>query len=119
HILKRQILERLLSKFELALIRAPLDLDFLEFACRQELYNIVLFGGVDGYSRKVMYLGASTNNRASTAYGFFLEATQRHGVPLRVRGDQGVENVQIARFMFSVRSTDRGSFISGKSVHNQ
>ncbi|KAI9541427.1 hypothetical protein NQZ68_029795 [Dissostichus eleginoides] len=37
HILKRQILERLLSKFELALIRAPLDLDFLEFACRQEL----------------------------------------------------------------------------------
>ncbi|KAK1903624.1 ATP-dependent helicase/deoxyribonuclease subunit B [Dissostichus eleginoides] len=98
HILKRQILERLLSKFELALIRAPLDLDFLEF---------------------VMYLGASTNNRASTAYGFFLEATQRHGVPLRVRGDQGVENVQRARFMFSVRGTDRGSFISGKSVHNQ
>ncbi|KAI9516288.1 hypothetical protein NQZ68_019134, partial [Dissostichus eleginoides] len=37
HILKRQILERLLSKFELSLIRAPLDLDFLEFACRQEL----------------------------------------------------------------------------------
>ncbi|KAI9541141.1 hypothetical protein NQZ68_033601, partial [Dissostichus eleginoides] len=35
-----------------------------------------------GY-RMVMYLGASTNNRASTAYGFFLEATQRHGVPLR------------------------------------
>ncbi|XP_033974523.1 uncharacterized protein LOC117473135 isoform X2 [Trematomus bernacchii] len=48
------------------------------------MYNIVLFGGVDGYSRKVMYLGASTNNRASTAYGFFLEATQRHGVPLRI-----------------------------------
>ena len=37
-ILRRQILERLLSKTELALIRTPLDLDFMEFVCRQELY---------------------------------------------------------------------------------
>uniref|UniRef100_A0A672QQ08 Integrase core domain-containing protein n=1 Tax=Sinocyclocheilus grahami TaxID=75366 RepID=A0A672QQ08_SINGR len=36
-----------------------------------------------------------------------------------VRGDQGVENLNIARFMFTVRGTDRASFISGKSIHNQ
>ncbi|XP_067249285.1 uncharacterized protein [Chanodichthys erythropterus] len=71
-----------------------------------------------GY-RMVMYLNAANNNHASTAYHFFSEATQTFGLPSRVRGDQGVENVQIARFMFSSRGTDRGSFISGKSVHNQ
>ncbi|XP_059371194.1 uncharacterized protein zgc:174680 [Carassius carassius] len=38
---------------------------------------------------------------------------------ITVRGDQGVENVDIARCMFSVRGTGRGSSISGKSVHNQ
>ncbi|MEQ2202139.1 hypothetical protein XENOCAPTIV_025270 [Xenoophorus captivus] len=37
----------------------------------------------------------------------------------RVRGDQIVENMDIAQFMFTVRGMYRGSFISGKSVHNQ
>ncbi|XP_076744015.1 uncharacterized protein LOC143420221 isoform X2 [Maylandia zebra] len=66
-----------------------------------------------------MYLGAAANNRASTALAFFLEAVQKYGFPLRVRGDQGVENVGIARCMFTIRGCGRGSFLSGKSVHNQ
>lgn len=37
-IMKDYILFRLVTKLELALSRSPLDLDFLEFTCRQELY---------------------------------------------------------------------------------
>ncbi|XP_052473580.1 uncharacterized protein LOC128030120 [Carassius gibelio] len=100
-------------------VPGPLSLVHVDTNHKLIRYNIVIFGGVDGFSRKIMYLNAATNNCASTAFHFFLEATHLHGLPSRVRADQGVENVDIARFMFTVRGTDRGSFISGKSVHNQ
>ncbi|XP_063067584.1 uncharacterized protein LOC134459214 isoform X2 [Engraulis encrasicolus] len=82
-------------------------------------YNIVIFGGIDGYSRKIMYLRVSNNNLASTTLAFFTDAVQNFGFPLRVRADHGVENVDVARLMFSVRGTERNSFIAGRSVHNQ
>ncbi|CAM4549368.1 unnamed protein product [Leuciscus chuanchicus] len=100
-------------------VRGPLSLWHVDTNHKLIRYNIVLFGAVDGYSRKVMCLNAATNNRASTAFTAFKKATERHGIPSRVRGDQGLENVEIARYMFTVRGTDRGSFMSGKSVHNQ
>ncbi|XP_041838357.1 uncharacterized protein LOC121638006 isoform X2 [Melanotaenia boesemani] len=100
-------------------VRGPLSLWHVDTNHKLIRYNIVLFGAVDGYSRKVMCLEAATNNTASTAFAAFKKATEIHGIPSRVRGDQGVENVDIARYMFTIRGTDRGSFMSGKSVHNQ
>ncbi|XP_070401378.1 uncharacterized protein [Nothobranchius furzeri] len=100
-------------------VRGPLSLWHVDTNHKLIRFNIVIFGAVDGYSRKIVCLEAATNNRAATAFAVFKRATDQHGIPSRVRGDQGVENVDIARFMFTVHGTDKGSFISGKSVHNQ
>ena len=37
----------------------------------------------------------------------------------RVRSDYGMENVDVARWMFANMGLDRGSHITGSSVHNQ
>jgi hypothetical protein len=66
---------------------------------------------VDGYSRFIVGARAHNNNRAMTVLDLFLEASQ-HGVPRRVRGDHGVENVELARWMDVHRGL--GSYIFGR-----
>eukprot|EP00794_Sanderia_malayensis_P004322 gene4322-4896_t len=68
-----------------------------------------------------MFLECNTDNTAQTVLKAFIGAVHIHGLPSRVRGDMGVENVDVARFMFEHprRGSDRGSFITGRGVHNQ
>ena len=82
-------------------------------------WRFVVHGCIDGFSRKVMYLHASSNNRASTVLEQFLGATEEHGWPSRVRSDKGGENIDVARAMLTMRGTGRSSHIAGASVHNQ
>ena len=74
---------------------------------------------VDGYTRAIVYVQCSGNNRADTVLQLFVEATDTFGVPSRVRSDQGRENIMVARYMLANRVLHRGSMIVGSSVHNQ
>lgn len=81
-------------------------------------WKIVTHAFVDGHSRYVTALRLSTNNRAETVLDVFLEGATKNGLPSRVWGDHGTENVMVAAFMLQTRGLNRGSYIFGKSVHN-
>ena len=82
---------------------------------------MVIHGCIDGYSRRIMYLKCSDNNRATTVFELFCKTVQENGLPSRVHADRDGENSQVASFMLShpLRGPGRGSFIAGRSVHNQ
>ena len=80
---------------------------------------MVTHGAIDGYSRLVLYLHCTSNNRAETVYEQFLNAVRSHQLPSRIRSDQGLENVLVARHMIEKRGAERNSMITGSSTHNQ
>ncbi|CAC5405336.1 uncharacterized protein LOC134706405 [Mytilus trossulus] len=82
-------------------------------------WRFVFHGCIDGKSRLITYLNIADNNKKDTALTFFRIGVSKYGLPSRVRGDCGVENTDIARFMNNENGDGRGSFITGRSVHNQ
>lgn len=70
----------------------------------------------DGKSRLVPAVRVSTNNRGATVLDLFLEGVRQYGLPSRVRGDHGVENLALAGAMEEMRGQGRGSYIFGRWV---
>jgi len=66
-------------------------------------FGFVIFGCIDGYSRQIVCLRVSPDNRAITHLDSFTAAVASKGVPRKLRVDAGMENVAIARVMVRLR----------------
>src|SRR2546430_4608576 len=82
-------------------------------------WKFVIHAGIDGYSRLITYIHCSGNNRSETVFKYFKEGTERFGIPSHIRADRGCENVLVKKFINEYQGEGRGSFIEGRSVHNQ
>lgn len=81
-------------------------------------WRFVTHGGIDGYSRTIVYLRCSGNNQAVTVLRAFVDAVADYGIPQKVRSDLGGENVDVWRYMIYQHSSDR-AIVVGSSTHNE
>ena len=81
-------------------------------------WHLVVHGGIDGFSRTVVFLKCSSNNKAVTVLDCFTKATQLYDIPKKIRTDCGGENTEIWRFMIHHHSSP-SAVITGSSVHNE
>lgn len=81
-------------------------------------YRMVVHVCVDGFSRLIIYAHCASNNKAETVLVQFLKGVNSYGLPSRVRSDHGLENLKVAQFMLEQRGSERGSMLTGSSVHN-
>ena len=82
-------------------------------------WRFVIHGAVDGFSRTIVFLKFSNNNRASTVVDLFRGSVSSFGLPERVRTDHGGENVDIWRCMLATHNHDYSCVLTGSSVHNE
>jgi hypothetical protein len=71
-------------------------------------------GCIDGYSRLIIYLSVTNNKCASTIRALFEEGARQHGLPSRVRADEGKENRGVELFILEMRG--KGRFLTGRCV---
>ena len=81
-------------------------------------WRYVIHGGVDSYSRMIVYLKCADNNRANTVFSAYRDATQLHGLPNCVCSDFGGENMNVWHYMIEQHSSNE-AVITGSSVHNE
>ena len=82
-------------------------------------WRFVLHGGIDGFSRTIVYLACSDNSRSSTVFSLFVSAANQFHLSRRVWCDHGTENVTVGRHMLRHYGVLRNPVIKGLSVHNQ
>ena len=54
-----------------------------------------MHGAIDGFSRFIVYLHCSNNNKSETVLQLLDNAVKDYGLPDRVRSDKGGENIKV------------------------
>lgn len=62
---------------------------------------------------QITALQASDNNRSATVLDLFKRAVTEYGMPSRVRGDRGGENLDVATYVIMKNGSHRASFMWG------
>lgn len=81
-------------------------------------WRFVIHGCIDAYSRTVVFLHCSDNNRASTVLASFTRACEDYGLPTKICTDLGGENIETWRYMIEQQETP-SAVITGSSTHNE
>lgn len=82
-------------------------------------WRFVVHGAIDGFSRTIIYLSCSTDNKSQTVFQLFLDSLPTFKCLRRIPSDQGTENIDVARWMFNHFGPSARPFLTGLSVHNQ
>lgn len=82
-------------------------------------FGLVIHGGIDGFSRAVVFLRCANNNLPATMKSAYMEGVDRYGTPRSVRCDHGGENVDVGYYMIAMHGTGRRAFLAGPSTRNQ
>jgi hypothetical protein len=80
-------------------------------------WKFVIHGATDGFSRTIVMMKCSSDNRAATVLQHFLSATATYGLPHKIRTDGGGENVDVWQHMIQRRGSP-SCVLVGSSVHN-
>ena len=67
------------------------NVQLTHYSCNLYRWRFVIHGGIDGFSRMIVFLQCNTNNRALTVLRLFQGAVGTYGLPSRVRSDKGGE----------------------------
>src|SRR5271163_1642474 len=70
------------------------------------------------YSRVIVFVRVSTNDRVDTALQYVKEAETIHGKASRLCCDYGGENMRVAEYMLATRGLHRGGVLTGPSIRN-
>ena len=100
--------------------KGPFHVSHIDGHDKLKKWGFALYGGIDGFSRKVLWLNVSTtNNDPLVVANYFLQCVTRYKMaPKQLRFDRGNENIYCQDIQTFLTKTE-DSYRYGSSVRNQ